>query len=87
MLGEHRAHYRQTAFLTGPRQVGKTTTCRALGDMYLNWDNEDHRAIILRGPTAVAAETGLERLSKRPRSIVFDELHKYKRWKLQGKRI
>jgi hypothetical protein len=50
--------------------------------MYLNWDNEDHREIILRGPAAVAAEAGLERLAERPKSIVFDELHKYSRWKL-----
>ncbi|HJX41704.1 MAG TPA: AAA family ATPase, partial [Anaerolineales bacterium] len=81
-MGDHLASNRQMAFLTGPRQVGKTTTCRALGDEYLNWDNDDHRAIILRGPAAVAAQTGLEQLSERPRFVVFDELHKYRRWKL-----
>jgi predicted AAA+ superfamily ATPase len=82
VLGDHLASNRQMAFLTGPRQVGKTTTCRALGDEYLNWDNDDHRAIILRGPAAVAAQTGLEQLSERPRFVVFDELHKYRLWKL-----
>ena len=82
ILAEHQARYRQMAFLTGPRQVGKTTTCRALGGVYLNWDNDDHRGIILRGPSAVAVEAGLDRLAERPKPVVFDELHKYKRWKL-----
>lgn len=69
------------ALVTGPRQVGKTTTCRELGSIYLNWDNEDHRALILEGPAAVAGYAGGERLSAAPTRIVFDELHKYKRWK------
>ena len=69
------------ALVAGPRQVGKTTTCRELADVYLDWDNEDHRELILAGPAAVAARAGLERLADRPIRIVFDELHKYRRWK------
>ncbi|NBB78464.1 MAG: AAA family ATPase [Verrucomicrobia bacterium] len=69
------------ALISGPRQVGKTTTCRDLGDVYLDWDNEDHRTLILQGPGAVATYAGVERLSQAPVRIVFDELHKYKRWK------
>ena len=69
------------AFVAGPRQVGKTTTCRDLANVYLDWDNEDHRALILSGPTAVAGHAGLNKLSARPIRIVFDELHKYPRWK------
>ena len=38
------------ALVNGARQVGKTTVCRAAGDVYLNWDNADHRRTILRGP-------------------------------------
>ena len=72
---------RQMAFVAGPRQVGKTTTCRDLADVYLDWDNEDHRALILAGPAAVAAHAGLDRLAEQPVRIVFDELHKYRRWK------
>ena len=72
---------RQMAFVAGPRQVGKTTTCRALADVYLDWDNEDHRALILAGPSAVATHAGLDRLAQQPVRIVFDELHKYRRWK------
>ena len=61
LLKHHLASYRQMAFVAGPRQVGKTTTCRQEGQVYLDWDNEDHREIILRG--AVADFAGLERAS------------------------
>lgn len=36
MLREHLAEHRQMALVSGPRQVGKTTVCRALSDHYLN---------------------------------------------------
>ncbi len=39
ILVDHFTQHRQMAFVSGPRQVGKTTTCRALGTHYLNWDN------------------------------------------------
>ncbi len=59
-------------FLGGPRQVGKTTLARAvlpsaLG--YLNWDIPAHRERILR------------RTLPDTDSWVFDELHKYRRWR------
>lgn len=82
ILSEHLKNFRQMAFLAGPRQVGKTTTCRSLGDRYLNWDNNDHREIILRGPGHVARYAELDTIAERPISLVFDELHKYRRWKL-----
>lgn len=72
---------RQMALVAGPRQVGKTTTCRDLADVYLDWDNEDHRSLILAGPAAVAAHADLNKLAENPVRIVFDELHKYRRWK------
>ncbi|MCK4540720.1 MAG: ATP-binding protein [Spirochaetales bacterium] len=81
VLAEHLSQYRQMAFVTGPRQVGKTTTCRKHGVVYLDWDNEDHRDIILKGPAAIADYAGISQLAELPRVIVFDELHKYKRWK------
>ncbi len=68
-------------FVSGPRQVGKTTTCRNLSTLYLNWDNSDHRKVIVAGPAAVAREAGLEQLTQRPPVVLFDELHKYRRWK------
>jgi predicted AAA+ superfamily ATPase len=69
------------AFVSGPRQVGKTTVCRDLAGTYLNWDDEDHRALILAGPGAVAEAARLGRLSEQMPVVVFDELHKYRRWK------
>lgn len=81
ILNEHLRKHRQMAFVTGPRQVGKTTTCRDLSDAYLNWDNADDRQVVLRGPAAVAQRLGLERLREDPTIAVFDELHKDSRWK------
>ena len=68
------------AFVAGARQVGKTTLCRQLGQVYVNWDNESHRDLILAGPDAVARQAGLEELQERPPVIVFDGIHKYGRW-------
>jgi hypothetical protein len=81
ILTDELRDHRQMAFVAGPRQVGKTTTCCELADVYLDWDNEDHRTLILSGPAAVAAHAGIERLTEQHTRIVFDELHKYKRWK------
>jgi predicted AAA+ superfamily ATPase len=72
---------RQMAFVSGPRQVGKTTVCRALGDACLNWDNLDDRRTLLRGPAAMAAAFKLDHLRARQPVAVLDELHKYAKWK------
>ena len=51
VLREHLATLRQMAFVAGPRQVGKTTVCRALASpgAYFNWDDSDHRRAISLG--------------------------------------
>ncbi len=69
------------AWVSGPRQVGKTTTCRMDGTDYLNWDNADDRRLILRGPAAVTERIQLEKLRAALPIVVFDELHKDKKWK------
>jgi predicted AAA+ superfamily ATPase len=81
MLREHLAEHRQMALVSGPRQVGKTTVCRALSDHYLNWDNPDDRRILLAGPARVAETAGLDRLRAATPVITLDELHKYAKWK------
>ncbi len=59
-------------FVTGPRQVGKTTLARSLPGAeagYLNWDIAEDRERILRRQLPAA---GL---------WVFDEIHKYRDWR------
>src|SRR5439155_1858083 len=63
---------RKMVFVSGPRQVGKTTLARSLpgaGVGYLNWDVAGDRERILRGELPVA------------RRLIFDELHKYRGWR------
>ncbi|MBL8843282.1 MAG: ATP-binding protein [Planctomycetes bacterium] len=71
------------AFVVGPRQVGKTTTCQALaaGGRYLNWDDPVAARIVAGGADAVARELGLEQLRAAPLPVVFDEIHKHRRCK------
>jgi len=81
LLAEHVAQHRQMALVSGPRQVGKTTTCRNHADNYADWDNTDDQASILAGPAAVAEQFGLDQLRDNLPVALFDELHKYTRWK------
>ncbi len=81
VLSEHVTTQRQMAFVSGPRQVGKTTTCRSLSHAYFNWDNTDDRSQIVKGPAFIAEQLELGKLHKNPPVALFDELHKFKRWK------
>ena len=81
LVADHLAHNRQMAFISGPRQVGKTTACRQQADAYVNWDNLDDRDLILAGPGRIAERLGLNRLAESLPVVLFDELHKFPRWK------
>ena len=81
ILSGHLAAHRQMAFVSGPRQVGKTTSCRHVGDIYFDWDSRRHQRLILEGDAVIAAEAGLEQLGPSMPVIVFDELHKYPHWR------
>lgn len=72
-------------FLMGARQVGKTTLSKLISKtykehLYLNWDIDDHRDLILSGQRFIEKIFPPERLGAKP-LIIFDELHKYKNWK------
>ena len=68
-------------FLSGPRQVGKTTLAKAYASTFLSWDDPDDRATILKGNKAVAEVAGLSSLSETTPVIAFDEVHRHSRWK------
>ena len=70
--------------LTGPRQVGKTTTAREWlasshhENLYFNWDDEKTRRLFRKDANffeSMAREAGLNS------RIVFDEIHKISNWK------
>lgn len=81
ILTDHLRRHRQMALVSGPRQVGKTTTCRSISDAYVNWDNADDRRRMLRGPAALAEALQLDRLRATIPIAVLDELCKYTKWK------
>lgn len=62
-------------FLTGPRQVGKTTLAKSFLSLwpdlqYFNYDSDEDRHILLK-----------KTWNKKTPLLVFDEIHKYKKWK------
>jgi len=73
-------------FLTGPRQVGKTTFTRnwlagqKADDLYFNWDDPAVAADYKRNPLYFTNIIN-ERFEKKPLPLVFDEIHKQKNWR------
>jgi len=69
------------AFVSGPRQCGKTTMAKLLlaqrpSGLYRNWDDVVFRRQWVKNPSAIVPAPG-----KHAPLIVLDELHKAKGWK------
>lgn len=66
---------KKMVFITGPRQVGKTTLALSLKKVwpqlsYLNFDADEDRLIILK-----------KRWDRKSPLVILDEVHKLKKWK------
>lgn len=61
---------KKMVFVGGPRQVGKTSLALSIQSFYLNWDDPEHRRMILS-----------KNWPKSARRVTFDEIHKYARWR------
>ncbi len=86
LLARHLSQLRQMIFLMGPRQVGKTTLSREVAEQssnhfYFNWDNPTERLLFIEGPHAIAKQVGLDTLSEETPILIFDEIHKFGKWK------
>lgn len=86
IVREHLQNNEQMLFLAGPRQVGKTTIsliAENLTDhfLYLNFDNEKHRQIIMQGEDAILQNLQFNSVMTNKPILVLDELHKHKHWK------
>lgn len=71
------------AFISGPRQVGKTTLAKALlasPQNYQTWDDTDFRKSWSRSARGAVQERG-------PGPFVLDEIHKDRRWQTRLKSV
>lgn len=75
--------WRKMVFISGPRQVGKATLAKAMQvsrpGVYFNWDIAADRKRFTKDPTFFDKDCAGN--PDHPPLIVFDELHKYGRWK------
>jgi len=74
-FGDHKM-----AFVSGPRQCGKTTLGRMLAkdhsrSEYYNWDNIEFRRIWTKSPHVIIPDSSRQPL------IILDEIHKDRTWK------
>ncbi|MCF6777976.1 AAA family ATPase [Thiotrichales bacterium 19X7-9] len=84
LIQNHINKYDQMIFISGARQVGKTTIAKQFQSdkkSYLNWDNINHREIILSRLFEYVDNQLLSVLSKDKPCLILDEIHKFKDWK------
>ena len=85
IINDHFAKYEQMVFVTGPRQVGKTTLALAIENdrntVYLNWDDVEDRELLLSGTQSLGKHIQLDKVRNTPPVVIFNEIHKYSKWK------
>lgn len=70
-------------FLSGPRQVGKTTLAKFIArdysnKYYFNWDIISNRNLLIKNP---AFFQHINRVDSTKPIVILDEIHKYRQWK------
>lgn len=73
------------AFISGPRQVGKTTLAKQFKSefeqsSYRNWDETEFRRLWIKSPGKVKEDFDLLKIRDR-KLLILDEIHKSKGWK------
>ncbi len=85
ILQTHFLENNQIAIVSGARQVGKTTLARDIHNpdnvFYLNWDDFNDRELLLKGSQSIAEYVGLDKLTSQKSLVIFDEIHKFSKWK------
>lgn len=70
-------------FISGPRQSGKTTLAKIIAgtfsnSVYFNWDIATDKALLIKDPYFFQH---LNRRDSTKPILIFDEIHKYSKWK------
>jgi predicted AAA+ superfamily ATPase len=78
--------HRKMAFVSGPRQCGKTTLAKMLledrgSGAYYNWDETEFRRLWTKSPRSILTSFRERNAGQRTPLFVLDEIHKAKKWK------
>ena len=77
------ARAKSMIFLSGPRQAGKTTLAKGIAErytqsVYFNWDSPVDKKKFIEKPEFFQE---IERKDTSAPMVIFDEIHKYRKWK------
>ncbi len=83
-LWKELASEKAMVFISGPRQSGKTTLAQKIiagnfaNHVYFNWDVSTNKKLLIEHPAFF--ESANRKDASKP-LVIFDEIHKYRRWK------
>lgn len=85
-LGNLAFAHQKMAFVSGPRQCGKTTLGKMLlkdrgAGAYYNWDETEFRRLWTKSPRSVLPQGRTGNSRQAAPLIVLDEIHKARKWK------